>query len=149
MVPPPREKKIPDGWDHCIPVPRIVAVDSTDPSDIRVWGDFMVHNYRLEGETLHFVSGGTHPGLLHLRETDGRLAVSAFDQVQDGSDYLKSAERIFGEHFDAWRELAADDVAAGQGRLQAVAEYVSSHGLPAKFIQDYGREPVSIPSSTR
>ena len=137
-----------DGWDHCIPVPRIVAVDASDPSDIRVWGDFMVHNYRLEGDTLHFVSGGTHPGLMHLRETDGALAVFAFDQVQDGSEYRKSGLVIFGEHFNAWQKLASDDVASAQGRLRAVAEYVLSRGLPAKFVKDYGWEPVAIPSST-
>lgn len=134
-----------DGWDHCIPVPRIVAADASNPSDIHVWGDFMVHNYRLEGDTLHFVSGGTHPGLMHLRETDGNLAVFAFDQVLDGSEYRKSGKRIFGEHFNAWQKLAADDVASGLGRLQVVAEYVTANHLPVRFIQDYGWEPVAIP----
>ena len=58
-------------WEHCVPFVRIVAADDADPSDIRAWGEFRVFNYRLEGDTFHFVSGGNHPGLMHLRETDG------------------------------------------------------------------------------
>ena len=70
----------------------------------------------------------------------------AFDQVLDGSEYRKSGKRIFGKHFNAWQKLAADDVASGLGRLQVVAEYVTANHLPARFIQDYGWEPIAIPT---
>lgn len=131
--------------EHCIPVVRLVAVDDADPADIRAWGDFEVWNYRLEGETLLRVSGGRYPGLFHLREADGACAVASFEPVPDGSDSLPGAQRIFGRHFDAWQKLSADDAAREEALNAAIAGYVASRGLPAKFSQDYGWDPVPIP----
>jgi hypothetical protein len=132
-------------WEYCIPVVRIVATDATDPADIRAWGAFEVWNYRLDGGTLLCVSGGSHPGLAHLRETGGTLAVVSFEPVLDGADNLPSAKRIFGRHFAAWRELEADDAARGEARRRSVAEYVAAHAIPAGSFQDYGWDPVPIP----
>jgi hypothetical protein len=132
-------------WEHAIPLVRIVATDATDPADIRAWGDFEVWNYHFDGETLLCVSGGSHPGLFHLRGTDGSLAVTAFDPVPDGADFLPGAKKVFGKHFAAWRELVSDDAARGEARRNSVADYVSAHGLPAKFFQDYGWDPVPLP----
>ncbi len=132
-------------WEHCVPFVRIVATDDTDPSDIRAWGEFRVFNYRLEGDTFHFVSGGNHPGLMHLRETDGALAVVFFDPVLDGSEYTPSAKRIFGKHYKAWMALVADDKALEAARLQDLADYAAENNLPAKFAKDYGWDPVPLP----
>lgn len=131
-------------WEHCIPIVRLVAFDDSDSADIRAWGHFEVWNYHLDGETLQCVSGGNYPGLAHLRETDGSYAVTAFDPVLDGADSLPSAKRIFGKHFAAWQKWSADDSAREEARRRGIAEYVSSHGLPAKFFQDYGWDPVPI-----
>ncbi|MBR3716885.1 MAG: hypothetical protein IKN19_02820, partial [Bacteroidaceae bacterium] len=70
--------------EHCVPARSIVAVDEQDKSDIKVWGDFWVFNYNLVGDTLKCVSGGSHPGLMHVRKTDNGFEVTAFDQVEDG-----------------------------------------------------------------
>ena len=131
-------------WEHCIPLVRIVATDDSNPADIRAWGAFNVFNYHLDGETLLCVSGGEHPGLMHLVEKDGTYAVTAFDPVLDGSEYLPSAKRIFGEHFAAWQGLVANEAATSEARSRGVAEYVSTHGLSAKFYQDFGWDPIPI-----
>ena len=86
--------------EFCIPSHTIVAVDEQNAEDIRVWGDFWVFNYNLEGDTLKCVSGGSHPGLAHVQQVDGQFQVTAFDAVEDGSRYLPTAKRIFGERFD-------------------------------------------------
>ena len=83
--------------DHCIPSPLILEVDESDPGDIKVWGDFRVYNYVQSGDTLKTVSGGSHPGLLHLKEVDGKFEVTDFNAVADGADNIPSAERIFKE----------------------------------------------------
>ena len=132
-------------WEHCVPFVRIVATDNADPSDVLAWGEFRVFNYRLEGDTFHFVSGGNHPGLMHLRETDGALAVASFDPVLDGSEYTPSAKRIFGKHYKAWMALVADDKALEAARLQDLADYAAENNLPAKFAKDYGWDPVPLP----
>lgn len=131
--------------EHYIPVVGIVALDDTDPADIRAWGDFEVWNYRLEGETFLRVSGGRYPGLFHLREADGACTVASFEPVPDGSGHLSGARRIFGKHFDAWQKLLADNAAREEERLRGIAGYAAARGLPAKFVQDYGWAPVPIP----
>ena len=131
-------------WEHCIPLVRLVAVDAANPSDILAWGDFEVWNYRLDGDTLQCVSGGSHPGLAHLREADGAFAVNAFEPVPDGADSLPGAKRIFGKHFAAWQKLSSDSSARDEARRLAIADYVSSRALPARFFQDYGWPPVPL-----
>lgn len=131
-------------WEHCIPLVRVVAVDDTDPADIRAWGDYEVWNYRLDGDTLQCVSGGSHPGLARLRKADGSLAVTEFEPVPDGADFLPGAKRIFGKHFAAWQKISSDSSARDEARRRAIADYISTRTLPAKFFQDYGWPPVPI-----
>jgi hypothetical protein len=143
-----REKLAPDyggEWEWCVPFVRIAATEAADPADIRVWGEFRVFNYRLEGETFHFVSGGSHPELVHLRTDGGTLAVVSFDPVPDGADFLPGAKRIFGRHFAVWRDMVADDSALEAGRLRRLAEFAASSGLTAKYAQDPGWDPVPLP----
>ena len=132
-------------WEHCVPFVRIVATDASDPSDVRAWGEFRVFNYRLEDDTFHFVSGGNHPGLMHLRETDGALSVVSFDPILDGSEYTPSAKRIFGKQYKAWMALVADDESLEAARLRDLADYAALNDLPAKFAKDYGWDPVPLP----
>ena len=91
-----------------------------------------------EGDTLKTVSGGNHPGLMHVRQTDAGFEVTGFDQVADGSDNLKSAKQIFGEKFDAFQAIQSDEQKREQIRTEVLAEYVKSHNLAATLYQDYG-----------
>lgn len=54
-----------------------MRVDERDVEDIKVWGDFWVFNYDQVGDTLKCVSGGSHPGLLHIRQTEKGFEVTA------------------------------------------------------------------------
>ncbi len=134
-------------WEHCVPLVEAVAVDIANFDDIRVRGEFRVYNYRLEGDTFHFVSGGNHPGLMHLRETEGILSVVSFDPVLDGSEYLPSAKRIFGKNFKAWQGLVADDEALEAARLQSLADFAARNLLPARYCQNPGCEPDPLPNA--
>ena len=79
-----------------IPCPVILEVDDSDPEDILIWGSFDLHWYNLRNTTLFCVSGGSHPGLIHLQEADGLFSVTDFNAVGDGTDYSVDVERIFG-----------------------------------------------------
>ena len=48
--------------EYSVPVYQEVAVNADDSTNIRIWGDFWVYNYKQEGDTLKCVSGGSHPG---------------------------------------------------------------------------------------
>lgn len=139
-------EKIGDGTSGivCIPCHTIVSVDERDSTDIKVWGYFWVFNYQQKGDTLKCVSGGSHPGLMHVRQTGDHFEVTAFDGVEDGSRFLPSARRIFADHFSDFQKIAADEKKREQVRAAAIAAYAEQHHLTATMYQDYGWPPVKF-----
>ena len=129
----------------CIPVVAVTDVDSTDMADVKAWGDYWVFNYNVVGDTLKMVSGGNHPGLLHLRRTDLEgFAVVAFEQVEDGANYDPSAKRIFGDHYEAFKALNGDEAKREALRKAAIANFVERNHLNVKLYQDHGWPAHSI-----
>ena len=130
----------------CIPSKRVIAVDESNPEDIQVLGDFWVDNFNVSGDTLVSVSGGSHPGKMHVkRDSEGHFAVTAFDEVGDGSTFLTTAKKIFGEHFEKFRKVNSDQTGREEAGKSAIAAYVSKHNLPVKVYKDYGWPAVEIP----
>ena len=130
---------------YCIPYASIVATDESDPSDIKVWGDFRVENYNLEGEVLKCISGGSHPGLMHISKADdGTYSITAFDEVGDGSTFHPTAKGIFGDLYDLFLARLSDAEVKKADREAATAAFVASEGIPAKYYQDFGWDPVEI-----
>lgn len=130
--------------DYCIPCPLILDMDESNPDDIKVWGDFRVYNYEQSGDTLKTVSGGSHPGLLHLKKADGKFEVIDFNAVADGADNVTSAERIFGDKFDAFQKMVSDEADREEVRGRTISEYVTKHELDVSLYQDFGWDPVEI-----
>lgn len=130
--------------DHCIPYCLTVREETEDPDDIRIWGDFWVENYNLEGDTLKSVSGGSHPGCMHVRKTDDGFEVTAFDAVGDGSDFNPTAKAIFGDRYDAFMALHSDDDARRAARAESILDYASANDLDIAYYQDYGWPAVKI-----
>lgn len=113
-----------------------MRVDERNSEDILVWGDFWVFNYNQVGDTLKCVSGGSHPGLLHIRQTEKGFEVTAFDQVEDGSRYLPTAKktmvstnRLFGDKFDAFKTINSDEKNRERLRAEGLATYAKKNGL--------------------
>lgn len=131
--------------DVCIPYVYVVSMDETNSDDIRVWGDFWVFNYELSGDTLKTASGGSHPGLMHVKKTENGFEVTNFDAVADGADNLPTAKKIFGDKFDAFSELNSDQERREEKRMQITADYVKKHNLSAKVLQDFGWPAVELP----
>ena len=131
--------------EYCIPNSNYAVVVDQNPEDIQVLGDFWVFNYKMAGDTLKTVSGGNHPGKMHVRQdADGHFEVTAFDAVQDGADNDSSAREIFGDNYDAFRAAQANAVGREAGRKAAVQEFVSKNGLQARFYQDFGWPAVAL-----
>ncbi len=128
--------------EYCIPCGTIVAKDESNPEDIRLWGDYWVFIYNKEGDLLKMVSGGSHPGLMHLCKTDGGYKVTGFDGVVDGAGNLESAKAIFGEHYDAFHAINSDAPAREKVRCDAVSAFVKAAGMDVKGYQDFGWDPV-------
>jgi len=124
--------------EYRVPIHTIVGVDEQNAEDILVWGDFWVFNYNLAGDTLKCVSGGSHPGRIHLRQTEKGYEVTAFDRVEDGSKYLESAKEIFGDKFSAFQAVNSDEKKREKLRSEVLAVYAKKRGLAATMYQDYG-----------
>ena len=124
--------------EYCVPFHSIVGVDERNADDILVWGSFWVFNYNQVGDTLKCVSGGSHPGLLHIRQTEKGFEVTAFDQVEDGSRYLPTAKKIFGDKFDAFKTINSDEKNRERLRAEGLATYAKKNGLAVTLYQDYG-----------
>ena len=131
--------------EYCIPFQTVVAVDERNADDILVWGDFWVFNYNLDGDTLKTVSGGSHPGLMHIKQTDTGFEVTSFDQVEDGSKYLPSAKKIFGDKYNNFHAINSDEQRRERHRAEVLATYVQEHNIFATKYQDYGWPEKDLP----
>lgn len=137
-----------DAAPHRIPFCDYLEVDDSDPEDILVWGDFWLLNYEQAGDTLKCVSGGNHPGKLHVRKTaDGGFDVVSFEQVGDGNQFTPTAKAIFGDKFDTFLKACSDEKQREEVRKSVLAAYVARNDLPVKYYQDYGWPAVQIPAS--
>ena len=105
--------------EHCVPIHSIVRVDERNSEE-------------------KCVSGGSHPGLLHIRQTEKGFEVTAFDQVEDGSRYLPTAKKIFGDKFDAFKTINSDEKNRERLRAEGLATYAKKNGLSVTLYQDYG-----------
>ncbi|WP_024867375.1 hypothetical protein [Butyrivibrio sp. FCS014] len=134
--------------DVTIPCPLIVYEDDSDNSEILLYGVFQVYNYTLNtnGTTLMTVSGGSHPGLMHVAKTDSGYVVTDFDAVADGSDYDTTAKRIFGNRYDDFIKVSSDQESAEATRAQIIANYAAANDLPITGYQDYGWEKRALPT---
>ena len=124
--------------EYSVPVYQEVAVNDSDSTDIRIWGDFWVYNYKQEGDILKCVSGGSHPGLMHISQIGENFYVSDFEQVEDGSRFLPTAKRIFGEYFGTFQIHHSDGDEHESLRHDVLRAFVRDHGLTATMYQDYG-----------
>ena len=129
----------------CIPYAFIVNTNEDNAEDILVWGDFWVFQYNLVGDTLQTVSGGNHPGLMHLKKTADGYEVTGFDGVVDGAGNLASAKRIFGQYYDLYHEFSSNEEVREKTRAEITSQYVRKHQLKATCYQDYGWPAVPLP----
>lgn len=135
--------------DGAIIIPEIIEVsrDDSDSSDIKVWGDFFIYTYDVNGDVLECVAGGTYPGCMHVAtaDTDCGYEVKEFELCEDGSEFDPSAKEIFGERYDAFMEVYSNDELKEEKRGEFIAEYVKSNSIPVTKYKDYGWDPIDIP----
>ena len=131
----------------CLASPFVISTEFGNLDDILVWGDYWVFNYNISGDTLKTVSGGNHPGVMHLKQTKDGVEVTKFDVVADGSDNEESARKIFGDKYDAFREINGHVEKREDVRRHFVADYLKKHNMKATMIQDYGWPAVALPQA--
>ena len=118
-------------------VPSLMMVRETDSC---VWGDYWVFWYNISGDTLKTVSGGSHPGMMTLKYENGKPQVVDFERVEDGSRFMPTAKRIFGDYLDIFMNMHANESVREAVRREQLYEYVQQNGLNVHYYQDYGWE---------
>ena len=131
--------------DVTIPCPIIIKMDESDKEDIKIWGNFWIYNYKLNGDTLETESGGSYPGCIHMKDTGEGYEVVDFEQVPDGSDSIPTAKKIFGKYYNDYVKSNEDTNANEATRAQIIANYVFANNLEIKAYKDYGWDPVELP----
>ena len=122
-------------------VPSLMMVREEDTF---VWGDFWVFWYNIEGDTLKTVSGGSHPGMMTLKYENGKLQVVDFERVEDGSRFMPTAKRIFGDYLDMFMNMHSNESVREAVRREQLFEYVQQNGLNVHYYPDYGWEAVEL-----
>ena len=123
-----------------IPTPYIVKVDDTNKDDIKVYGDFYIFGYNLDGTVFVNKNGGSFPGCYHLKDDNGVISVVSKEIAEDGSKFMSSLTKICGND----EELAKQVTAAGSGddkddkRVEYVRMYGLNNGINITAIKDYG-----------
>ena len=128
----------------CISSPFVISTEFGNLDDILVWGDFWVFNYNLSGDTLKTVSGGNHPGLMHLKQTKDGCEVTKFEVVADGAGNEESAIKIFGDQYEGFRDINSNVEKREDIRRHFVSDYLKKHNMSATMIQDYGWPAVEL-----
>ncbi|MCR4740088.1 MAG: hypothetical protein K5886_07495 [Lachnospiraceae bacterium] len=131
--------------DVCIPCVSISDMDESDKSDIKVYGDFEVYTYNANEDTLECTAGGSHPGVIHVKNTDDGYEVISMEEVADGSDFDESAKKIFGDKYDSFMKIYGNSDEREKTRAQIIANYVAANNLSIKAYKDYGWDPVTLP----
>ena len=124
--------------DLCIPCTMLVT-SKENADSVLVYGDFWVFNYKIAGDTLKTVSGGSHPGLMCVKKTgEDEFVVTAFDQVEDGQSNEASAKRIFGNLYEDFRAINSNEKRRELIRAKCIAQFLKANKLDYKYYQDYG-----------
>ena len=128
-----------------VPVVQIVKTDKDDEDgEVDFYGEFYVNNYKIEGDTLKCVSGGSHPGKMEVVKDGDTYVVKEFEQVKDGGEFEPSARDIVEESYDDFMKVNGDADAREKLRAQGLADYVKTNGLSVTKYQDEGWDPVDL-----
>ena len=118
-------------------VPALLIAHEEDSC---VWGDFWVFWYNIAGDTLKTVSGGSHPGKMTLTYKNNQPQVVDFERVEDGSRFIPTAKRIFGDYYDIFMNMHSNESVREAVRREQLSEYVQQNNLSVHYYQDYGWE---------
>ena len=131
-----------------VPCPLIFKTEMTDDTHAKVYGDFWVLYYVLEGTTLKCISGGECPGAVTLEKEDDIWSVVSADIAEDGEHNAESIERIAGGDKDLIAQFGSrgdmGEEVLKSVREKYLKEYIESNDLDVDAYQDEGWDPVPL-----
>jgi hypothetical protein len=130
--------------EACAQPSNSACAQTSNSETLSVYGDFWIFWYNIAGDTLKTVSGGNHSGRMTVAMQDNRPVVTVFKQTVDGAGFTASAKRIFGNHYDIYQDMHANENVREAVRQEQLGEYIRRHNLPVHYYQDYGWPAVQL-----
>ena len=131
-----------------IPAYVILKSVATEDDFTKVYGDFWVYGYTLDGTNLVCENGGSYPGVFYLRQNENGYEAASFEMLEDGSGYTESLEAVCeGDEELKQKFLDASDAANPEcinARIGFIRWYANANGLKIDTYQDFGQDPVSL-----
>ncbi|MCR5282058.1 MAG: hypothetical protein K6E18_01705 [Lachnospiraceae bacterium] len=131
-----------------IPAYVIVKTETTEDDFTKVYGDFWVYEYSLDGTNFVCESGGSYPGVFYLRQNENGYEASSFEMAEDGSGYMESVEAICGDNEELKKAFLESTDASNpkciNARIGFIRWYANANGLKIDTYQDFGWDPVSL-----
>ena len=122
-----------------IPTPYIIKIDDSNKSDIKVYGNFYIYGYNMDGTIFNCKNGGSFPGCYHLKEKDGKVSFVSKEIAEDGSNNYSSLLKICGNDEELVKKIfAAVDNDKEKTRVEFVKMYANANKLRVYGIKDYG-----------
>lgn len=122
-----------------IPSPLVVKIDDSDKNDIKVYGDFTIYGYIMNGTIFDMKNGGSFPGCYHLKEENGNVTFVKSEMAEDGSNNYESLVKICGDDENLAKEIfAAKDNDKDKTRVEYAKMYAKKNNFRLSGIKDYG-----------
>lgn len=122
-----------------IPTPYVVEIDDSDKNDIKIYGDFYIYGYNMNGTIFNMKNGGSYPGCYHLKDDNGNVSVVNKEFAEDGSNNWSSLVKICGGDETLAKEINnVVDEDGEKTRIDYVKMYANANKLRVSGIKDYG-----------
>ena len=122
-----------------IPTPYIVSIYDEDKNDIKVYGDFYIYGYTMNGMIFDCKNGGSFPGCIHLKDDGENVSFESVEVAEDGANYDESLLRICGGDNSLKKDIDNARVDDGDNlRKEYVKMYAKDNNLKVSGIKDYG-----------
>lgn len=133
--------------DDCVAIPVPVVFKMTIAEPIKVYGNFITEVYRLNGDTLEYVSGGEEPGVFTLEKVDNVWKVTGQEVAADGEAFAADIQRFAdGDEnlLKQYQDVHQDNELIQATRIAYLWDYINQSHLDIEYYKLPGCDPVPI-----
>ena len=133
--------------DDCVAIPVPVIFKMSIGETVKAYGNFITEVYRLNGDTLEYVSGGEEPGVFTLEKVDNVWKVIKKEVAGDGEAFAADIERFAdGDEnlLKQYQEVHQDHELIQAARVSSLWDYVRQNHLDIEYYKLPGSDPVPI-----
>ncbi|MBO4896954.1 MAG: hypothetical protein J5590_01485 [Clostridia bacterium] len=121
--------------DIKIPVPVVRFMDDTDKENIKIWADFIIDGFKIDGDNLVHESGGTSCGVIILKEDGDSYSVVDYKTAEDGAHFEPTLKEICEGDEDLYNKFIYAEEYKKQVEHDIISDYVSKNNIKVTSYQ--------------